>query len=123
MTGKAVHFEIPIDDADRGVEFYRRSFGWDLARWGPLEYWTTSGGDGEGIGGALSMRSAADEGPIFYIEVDDIDVALASIEAAGGHRLTERMPIPMVGYSAVFQDTEGNRLGLFQTDPSAPLPG
>ena len=122
MTGKAVHFEIPIDDAKRGVTFYRRSFGWDLEQCGPLEYWTTSGGEGEGIGGALSMRAQADEGPIVYIEVADIDAALSTIESAGGRRVTERMPIPSVGYSAVFEDTEGNRLGLFQTDPSAAMP-
>ena len=88
----------------------------------PLEYWTTSGGEGEGIGGALSMRAQADEGPIVYIEVADIDAALSTIESAGGRRVTERMPIPSVGYSAVFEDTEGNRLGLFQTDPSAAMP-
>lgn len=123
MTGKAVHFEIPIDDAERGVEFYRRSFDWDLERWGPLEYWTTSGGEGEGIGGALTMRVQTAEGPIVYIEVADIDAALSTIESAGGRRLTERMPIPAVGYSAVFEDTEGNRLGLFETDPTATMPG
>lgn len=35
MTGKVVHFEIPIDDGDRAVAFYREAFGWSLERWGP----------------------------------------------------------------------------------------
>jgi predicted enzyme related to lactoylglutathione lyase len=60
---------------------------------------------------------------MFYIAVDDIDAALAAIEAAGGTRLTERMPIPTVGWSAFFEDTERNKVGLFQADPDVPMPG
>lgn len=88
MAGKVVHFEIPVDDGDRAVAFYARALGWGLERWGPLEYWTTAAGDGDGIGGAL----------------------------------TRRMAIPTVGWSALFEDTEGNRVGLFQDDPSVSVP-
>jgi uncharacterized protein len=56
------------------------------------------------------------------VSVDDVDAALAAVERAGGRRLSERMPIPGVGWSASFADTEGNRIGLFQDDPSAPAP-
>jgi predicted enzyme related to lactoylglutathione lyase len=121
MAGKVVHFEIPIDDGDRAVAFYGLAFGWTLERFGPVEYWTTSAGEGEGIGGALAKRSQEVPGLMFYISVDDIDAALAAVEAAGGTRLTERMPIPTVGWSAFFEDTEGNKVGLFQDDPSVPL--
>jgi uncharacterized protein len=123
VAGKVVHFEIPIDDTDRGVAFYESAFGWALEQWGPMEYWTTAAGDGEGIGGALTKRSEDSPGLMFYIEVDDIDDALAGVEAAGGTRLTERMPIPTVGWSALFLDTEGNRVGIFQPDPSVASPG
>lgn len=119
MAGKVVHFEIPIDDGRRAVAFYGQAFGWSLERWGPMDYWTTAAGEGEGIGGALTMRSDESPSLMFYVEVDDIDAALAAIEAAGGTRLSERMPIPTVGWSAFFLDTEGNRVGLFQTDPNA----
>ena len=122
MTGNVVHFEIPIDDPGRGVAFYQKAFGWTLQQWGPMEYWTTTAGEGEGIGGALTKRSEDSPVLTFYIEVDDIDDALAAIEAAGGTRLTERMPIPTVGWSALFLDTEGNRIGIFQPDPSVALP-
>jgi len=122
MAGKVVHFEIPIDDGDRAVAFYAQSFGWTLDRFGPLEYWTTQAGEGEGIGGALTKRDPGAPGLIFYIDVDDIDRALTSIEAAGGRRLTERMPIPTVGWSAFFEDTEGNKVGLFQSDPGVSMP-
>lgn len=123
MSGKVVHFEIPINDTERGVAFYSKAFGWSLERWGQMDFWTTAAGEGEGIGGALTKRNADSPAVTFYIAVDDIDAALAAVEAAGGKRLTERMPIPTIGWSALFEDTEGNRVGLFQNDPSVPMPG
>lgn len=122
MSGKVVHFEIPVDDGERAAAFYREALGWDLERWGPMEYWTTKAGDGEGIDGALSKRSPESPVLMFYISVDDIDAALDAIEASGGRRLTERMPIPTVGWSAHFLDSEGNRVGLFQADASIAMP-
>ena len=122
MVGKVVHFEIPIDVPDRALSFYADAFGWSLQQWGPVEYWTTAAGEGEGIGGALTRRSDDVPSLMFYIEVDDIDGALAAVERAGGVRLGERMPIPTVGWSAFFSDSEGNKVGLFQPDPDAPMP-
>ncbi|MCP3936717.1 MAG: VOC family protein [Actinomycetia bacterium] len=122
MAGKVVHFEIPIDDNDRATGFYEETFGWTLQRWGPVEYWLTEGGQGEGIEGALIKRSDESPSPVFYIDVDDIEITLATIEATGGRRITEPMPIPTVGWSAFFEDTEGNRVGLFQSDPTVPMP-
>jgi predicted enzyme related to lactoylglutathione lyase len=122
MTGKVVHFEIPIDDAERATAFYTQAFGWNLVRWGPVEYWTTTAGEGEGIGGALTRRNDDVPSLMFYIDVDDVDTALAAVETAGGRRLTDRMPIPTVGWSAFFEDTEGNKVGIFQTDPTVPMP-
>ena len=119
MAGKVIHFEIPIDEGDRAVAFYGRAFGWQMNREGPLDYWTTAGGEGEGIDGALAKRDPQAPGLTFYISVDDIDESLAAIAAAGGRPLTDRLPIPTVGWTAFFIDSEGNRLGLFQPDPSA----
>jgi predicted enzyme related to lactoylglutathione lyase len=122
MAGKVVHFEIAIDDGGRAVQFYEAAFGWKLDQFGPVEYWTTTAGEGDGIGGALTKRSDDVPALMFYIQVDDIDGALQKIEAAGGGRLTERMPIPGVGWSAYFRDSEGNKVGLFQDDPTVPMP-
>ncbi len=123
MPGRVVHFEIPIDDDERGVRFYEEAFGWTLERFGAVDYWTTTAGEGEGIGGALTKRSADSPSLMFYIEVADVDDALAAVERAGGRRRSERMPIPGVGWMAFFEDTEGNRVGIFQADADAPMPG
>lgn len=122
MAGKVVHFEIPVDDGGRAVDFYGKAYGWALEQWGPVEYWTTDAGEGEGIGGALTKRSDDVPSLMFYIDVDDVDAALDAVEAAGGRRLTEAMPIPSVGWMAHFEDTEGNKVGVFHADDAAPMP-
>ena len=125
MTSRVVHFEIPIDDPDRAGGFYRTVFGWNVAKWGPVEYWTmTTGAEpGPGAEGALTPRAEAPEGVLVYVEVEDIDRALSSVKDAGWTVVTGKMPIPTVGWSARFRDTEGNLVGLFQTDPTVPIHG
>lgn len=49
MSGKVVLFEIPIDSGDRAVAVYAKVFGWNLECWGPMEYGTTTAGEGKGI--------------------------------------------------------------------------
>ena len=120
MTSRVVHFEIPIDDPDRAGAFYQEMFGWNVSKWGPIEYWTmTTGAEpGPGAEGALTLRADAPEGVVVYIGVDEIDQAMAKVKDAGGTLVTEKLPIPAMGWSARFRDTEGNLIGLFQMDPS-----
>ena len=125
MTSRVVHFEIPNDEPARAGAFYREVFGWNVAKWGPLDYWTmTTGAEpGPGAEGALTPRAEAPEGVVVYVGVDDIDRALISVEGAGGTVVTGKLAIPTLGWSARFRDTEGNLIGLFQPDPTVPLPG
>lgn len=124
MTSRVVHFEIPIDDSERAGAFYRSVFGWDVTKWGPVDYWTmTTGAEpGPGAEGALTPRTESPEGVVVYVGVDNIDDALARVTAAGGTLLTEKMPIPTMGWSAHFRDSEGNLIGLFQADATVPMP-
>ncbi|GAA0250229.1 VOC family protein [Saccharothrix mutabilis subsp. mutabilis] len=121
---RVVHFEIPVDDPDRAGDFYRAVFGWDPQRWGPVEYWPLATGEQPGVGtgaeGALTPRREAPEGVLVYVGVDDIDAAVDRVTAAGGTVVAEKMPIPSVGWSVHLRDTEGNLVGLFQSDEGAP---
>ena len=47
-----------------------------------------------------------------YFEVSDIEGTLAKVGAEGGKTLVPKMEIGEFGFIALFQDTEGNRLGL-----------
>lgn len=121
MASRVVHFEIPIDDPDRAGGFYGKVFGWNVAKWGPADYWTMTTGEEPGIGaeGALIPRAEASDGVLVYVGVDDIDRALAGVRDSGGSVVTDKTPIPAMGWSARFRDTEGNVVGLFQEDAAA----
>lgn len=117
---RPVHFELPAEDPARAATFYEKVFGWDIQRWEGAPYWlVTSGPDSEpGINGALVQKSERFSLPVFVIEVADIDAAVAAVVEAGAVMVVEKNPIPGVGYSAYFDDPEGNRMGLFESDES-----
>ncbi len=42
---RPIHFEIPADDPDRAIAFYRDVFGWKFQKWeGPMPYWLITTG-------------------------------------------------------------------------------
>jgi len=55
---RVIHFEIPADNPDRAVEFYKQVFGWKFDKWqGPQDYWLITTGKGEpGIDGGMLRR-------------------------------------------------------------------
>lgn len=118
--GRVIHFEIPVDDPDRAQTFYRTVFGWEIAGWGgPIDYRlaTTGPEDEPGINGALTRRS--ETSAWLHVGVDSVDEALARIEAAGGSAVTQKQPIPGVGFMAYCRDSEGNGIGVYEDDPTA----
>src|SRR5882762_1661767 len=59
VMARVIHFEIPVDDADRAVAFYKNAFGWKIEKWnGPMDYWMVNTGDEKapGINGAIMKR-------------------------------------------------------------------
>jgi len=125
MTGEVVHFEIPSDDVERARRFYSKTFGWKLNTMGDMEYTLVTTGpagpDGRPtdigrIDGGLLKRQKPVSAPTVTIRVDDIDATARTIERNGGKVVEPKAPIGdgSIGFSAYFQDTEGNVIGLFQ---------
>ena len=49
---KVIHFEIPADNPERAVNFYKKVFNWKIDKWeGPVDYWLVTAG--EGVDGGL----------------------------------------------------------------------
>ncbi len=119
---KMIHFEIPADNMDRADKFYTGVFGWKIQKYAgyPVDYrLATTGGEKEpGINGAIMPRGE-NKYVIDTIDVPDVDEYIKKIKSGGGKVLTPKMPIPGVGYMAYFEDTEGNKLGIYHTDMSA----
>ena len=118
MSGKPVHVEIPAGDTARAKDFYKDLFGWQFqAMEGPNEYHLTQ--FDEASGGAIFP--AEERGARVYFDVDDINAGTEKIKTLGG-QADDPQPVPGMGWFATAQDPEGNKIGLWQTDPSAPVP-
>ena len=64
----------------------------------------------------MTFRSQAPEGVLVCVGVNDIDAALGRVKDAGGSIVADKTPIPRMGWSARARDTEGNLIGMFQSD-------
>lgn len=124
-----VHFEIPAENKERANTFYQSTFGWNLAPMQGMDYTiaiTTPSDEQTGmpstpgaINGALFPRTDDLRTPIITIDVEDLEGALSQVESAGGSVVQGKDAVPGMGYYAYFKDTEGNIMGLWQTDSSA----
>ncbi len=125
MSARVVHFEIPHDDAERARSFYREAFGWDVQSMPDMGYTIVATGPAgdQGpsepgyINGGMLQRSDLSRAPVLTIAVEDIDAALATVEAHGGTTVRGRLPVGEMGFAAYFTDTEGNVMGLWENAP------
>ena len=130
MGGRVVHFEIPFDDGDRAREFYEKAFGWNVTHVPEMDYTMVSTGPtGEQgpsepgyIGGGMMQRSDQTKAPVIVVDVDDINAALAKVEELGGKTVQPKQEVGQMGFSAYFNDPEGNLTGLWQNVPQATGP-
>ena len=119
-----VHFEIPAKDVKRASAFYSKAFGWNLNQFPGFEYWSvvTTDSDQNGTpkspgsinGGMGEQGVMAPKAVTVTISVADIDATLASVKKLGGSPVGKKMPVGDMGWSAYFEDTEGNVIGLWQ---------
>ena len=126
---RVIHFEVHAENPERAVQFYQKVFGWQFSKWeGPADYWliTTGPNDKPGINGGLMRRHGP--GPVemqavnsYVCTVDStsVDETVKSALANGGTLAHPKMPIPGVGWLANVKDTEGNIVGIMQSDPAA----
>ncbi len=123
MGGKVVHFEVPFDDAERALAFYRDVFDWQITSMPEMRYNLVSTGPaGEDggptepgyIGGGMLSREDPVNSPVIVLAVDDIDATLQQVESHGGTTVMPKQPVGEMGFAAYFRDSEGNTMGLWQ---------
>jgi predicted enzyme related to lactoylglutathione lyase len=115
MQGNIVHFEINAKDAARAKKFYSSVFGWKFkdSEIPGIDYYLT---DGPQPAGAINPMTQ-EPGPVVYFGVDNIDATIKKVRELGG-KAEEKLPIQGQGWFAPVVDTEGNKISLFQSDPS-----
>ena len=111
-------FEIPVNDLSRATKFYETIFDTELSlnEMGPSKMaWFPMEREGSGSGGSLHKTEGytpSAQGTLVYFSVDDIEGVLSKVEKNGGKKLEEKSSIGEHGFIAIFQDTEGNRIGI-----------
>jgi len=113
-------FEIPAEDFERARRFYSTIFAYEMpvmpmgdSTLGILPYDAAGGGVGGAINKQKTARPSA-QGTLVYLSAgDDLAPVLARVAAAGGRIVMPKtMVTPEIGYIALFEDTEGNVVGL-----------
>lgn len=111
-------FEIPATDLARAQRFYERVLGIDMARneMGDLRMaWFPMQQGGDGATGTLVENehyTPSHAGSMVYFSVEDIEGALERVEESGGKVLNPKRSIGEFGFTAHFEDSEGNRVAL-----------
>jgi uncharacterized protein len=115
-----VHFEVIGEDGEKLRSYYSELFGWDFGDVvGPTNYAVVqregnTNADGVGIGGGIGTAPEGYGGHVtFYVEVPDVEAALAKAESLGGTRMMGPDKIPEVDIEiGLFTDPEGHVIGV-----------
>ena len=105
------YLELPVTETARAKRFYGSAFGWQFVDFGPGYAATTSGDTDIGFQADPTEKTAA---ALPVIDVENIAVALAAVQAAGGE-----VTVPIFGFPGGqrfhFRDPDGHELAVTQT--------
>jgi predicted enzyme related to lactoylglutathione lyase len=114
-----VHFEIVGKDAKKLHNFYGKLFDWQINADNPMNYGlVNAAGNGTevgkgSIGGGVAAAEQGMPGYVtFYVQVPDLAATLKKAESMGGKTMVPPTEIPNMVTFALFQDPEGNMVGL-----------
>ncbi|HYZ97245.1 MAG TPA: VOC family protein [Acidimicrobiales bacterium] len=121
MGQPVVHFEIIGNDAAALQAFYSELFGWKPQRFetnSPMNYGLVPREenvlpDGTGIAGGIGEAPEGESGWVtFYVEVPDVEAALADAERLGGTRVSGPDSVTEGLVIGQFRDPDGHLIGI-----------
>jgi len=120
MGQPVIHFEVIGKDGEKLRSYYSEMFGWEFGDpLGPTNYAAVpregnTNADGAGIGGGVGTAPEGYDGHVtFYVEVPDVEAALAKAESLGGTRMMGPDKMPEAGIEiGLFTDPEGHVIGV-----------
>ena len=122
MGQPVVHFEIIGRDPDRLQAYYSGLFGWKIDANNPMRYGLVTregnvNSEGIGIGGGVGGPGPEDyPGHVtFYVEVPDVEAALAKAESLGGSRVMGPEKVMDQIEIGLFNDPEGHVIGVVKS--------
>jgi uncharacterized protein len=118
MGQPVVHFEVIGRDGQKLQSYYSDLFGWEIDADNPMKYGIVqrdgnTNRDGVGIGGGVGGGPEGYSGHVtFYVEVPDVEAALAKAESLGGTRIMGPEKIMDQVELGQFSDPEGHVVGV-----------
>jgi uncharacterized protein len=118
MGQPVVHFEIVGKDGERLKSYYSELFGWEVDADNPMRYGVVqregnTNPDGVGVGGGIATAPEGYPGHVtFYVEVPDVEAALAKAEELGGSRMMGPDQVMDGLVIGLFTDPEGHTVGV-----------
>lgn len=117
MGNPTMWFEVCGKDFEATKSFYSKLFDWQMNDMEGMPYAAID--NGKGIPGGIGGAPEGQNGHVtFYVEVDDIGAALATVSEMGGSTVLEPSDIPN-GQIALFSDPEGHVVGLMHMNGGA----
>jgi predicted enzyme related to lactoylglutathione lyase len=110
MAHPVVHFELSGPDDRQLAGFYSQLFGWQVRPVPGIGY--TLLDTGGGINGGIATSTDSPATATFYIETDDLQMALDKINLIGGKTLRPITELPGMVTYALFEDLDGLVVGL-----------
>jgi hypothetical protein len=123
MGQPVVYFEVIGTDADKLRNYYTELFGWEFdtdnaMNYGVVQRERNMNADGVGIGGGVGPGPEGYGGHVtFYVEVPDVEAALAKAESLGGSRMMGPDKVMEGIEIGLFNDPEGHLVGLVKSAP------
>jgi predicted enzyme related to lactoylglutathione lyase len=121
MGQPIVHFEVVGKDGGKLRSYYSDLFGWEIDADNPMDYGMVqregnTNSDGVGIGGGVGTGPDGYDGHVtFYVEVPDVEEALAKAESLGGQRIMGPETIMDQVVLGQFTDPEGHLIGVVKS--------
>jgi predicted enzyme related to lactoylglutathione lyase len=119
-SNPVVYFEIPVNDMNRAIKFYTTVFNFDLNKEiidkNEMALFPFVD-ENSGISGALAkgeIYKPTKDGVVIYFKTQNIDETLKLATSNGGQILYPKTDNG-IGFVAEFEDTEGNRIALYQS--------
>jgi hypothetical protein len=119
MGQPVVHFEVIGKDGEKLQSYYSDLFGWEIDANNPMKYGTVAregntNDEGAGIGGGIAGGMEGYDGHVmFYVQVPDVEAAMAKAESLGGTRGMGPDEVPGAGIIiGHINDPEGHLIGV-----------
>ena len=112
--GDITYIDIPVSDMARATSFYSELFGWQIDTMPGFEDYPMWQAPNKNSGGGLAPRSEDFTAPRSYVEVDSIDESLAKAVELGATVAMAKTEITPTSWWAVFEDADGNPIGLYE---------